>query len=45
MIALNWANRTMWTGVNLDIMRRMNSENAAPISLSPSNPNRNFTAQ
>lgn len=29
MIASNWANRTMWTGDNLDIMRGMNSESAA----------------
>jgi len=26
MTAPNWANRTMWAGDNLDIMRGMNSQ-------------------
>ena len=26
----NWANRTLWTGDNLDIMRGMNSEWRCP---------------
>ena len=31
----NWANRTLWTGDNLDIMRGMNSETADLIYLDP----------
>ncbi|MCY4080847.1 MAG: hypothetical protein OXF54_11425 [Caldilineaceae bacterium] len=31
----NWANRTMWTGDNLDIIRRMNSESVDLIYLDP----------
>ena len=31
----NWANRTMWTGDNLDIMRGMNSESVDLIYLDP----------
>ena len=35
MTAPNWANRTMWTGDNLDIMRGMNSESVDLIYLDP----------
>lgn len=31
----NWANETMWTGVNLPIMRGMNSESVDLIYLDP----------
>ncbi|MDE0142995.1 MAG: hypothetical protein OXN19_16105 [Caldilineaceae bacterium] len=45
MTAPNWANRTMWTGDNLDIMRGMNSESVDLIYLDPPfNSNRNFAA-
>ena len=41
----NWANRTMWTGDNLDIMRGMNSESVDLIYLDPPfNSNRNYAA-
>ena len=41
----NWANRTMWTGDNLDIMRGMNSESVDLIYLDPPfNSNRNYEA-
>ena len=41
----NWANRTMWTGDNLHIMRGMNSESVDLIYLDPPfNSNRNFAA-
>ena len=32
---MNWSNRTMWTGDNLDIMRGMNSESVDLIYLDP----------
>ena len=42
-ITPNWANRTMWTGDNLDIMRDMNSECVDLIYLDPPfNLNRNY---
>ena len=45
MTAPNWANRTMWTGDNLDIMRGMNSESVDLIYLDPPfNSNRNYAA-
>ena len=45
MTALNWQNRTMWTGDNLDIMRGMNSESVDLIYLDPPfNSNRNYAA-
>ena len=41
----NWANRTMFTGDNLDIMRGMNSESVDLIYLDPPfNSNRNYAA-
>ena len=41
----NWANRTMWTGDNLDIMRGMNSESVDLIYLDPPfNSNRTYSA-
>lgn len=41
----NWANRTMWTGDNLDIMRGMNSESVDLIYLDPPfNSNRDYAA-
>ena len=41
----NWANRTLWTGDNLDIMRGMNSETVDLIYLDPPfNSNRNYSA-
>ena len=41
----NWANHTMWTGDNLNIMRSMNSESVDLIYLDPPfNSNRNFAA-
>ena len=45
MAGLNWKNRTMWTGDNLDVMRGMNSETVDLIYLDPPfNSNRNFSA-
>ena len=45
MTAPNWANRTMWTGDNLHIMRGMNSETVDLIYLDPPfNSNRNYAA-
>ena len=35
MPSLNWQNRTMWTGDNLDIMRGMNSASVDLIYLDP----------
>ena len=41
----NWANRTLWTGDNLDIMRGMNSESVDLIYLDPPfNSNRLYAA-
>ena len=41
----NWQNRTMWTGDNLDIIRRMNSESVDLTYLDPPfNANRNDAA-
>ena len=41
----SWANRTMWTGDNLDIMRGMNSESVDLIYLDPPfNSNLNYAA-
>lgn len=41
----NWANRTLWTGDNLEIMRGMNSESVDLIYLDPRfNSNRNYAA-
>ena len=41
----NWANRTLWTGDNLDIMRGMNSESVDLIYLDPPfNSNRTYSA-
>ena len=41
----NWANRTLWTGDNLDIMRGMNSESVDLIYLDPPfNSNKNYSA-
>ena len=41
----NWANRSLWTGDNLDIMRGMNSETVDLIYLDPPfNSNRNYSA-
>ena len=41
----NWANRTVWTGDNLDIMRGMNSETVDLIYLDPPfNSNRSYEA-
>ena len=41
----NWANRTLWTGDNLDIMRGMNSESVDLIYLDPPfNSNRDYAA-
>ena len=41
----NWANRTLWTGDNLDIMREMNSDSVDLIYLDPPfNSNRTYTA-
>ncbi len=45
MAALNFANRTLWTGDNLDVMRGMNSETVDLIYLDPPfNSNRNYEA-
>lgn len=35
MTAPNWANCTMWTGDNLDIMRGMNSKTVDLVYLGP----------
>lgn len=41
----NWANRTIWTGDNLDVMRGMNSESVDLIYLDPPfNSNRDYAA-
>ena len=41
----NWANRTLWTGDNLDVMRGMNSRSVDLIYLDPPfNSNRTYTA-
>ena len=41
----NWANRTMWTGDNLPILRGMNSESVDLIYLDPPfNSNRDYSA-
>ncbi len=41
----NWANRTIFTGDNLDVMRGMNSESVDLIYLDPPfNSNRNYSA-
>lgn len=41
----NWANRTMWTGDNLDVMRGMNSDSVDLIYLDPPfNSNQNYAA-
>ena len=41
----NWANRTLWTGDNLDIMRGMNSESVDLVYLDPPfNSNRDYAA-
>ena len=41
----NWANRTIWTGDNLDVMRGMNSESVDLIYLDPPfNSNKNYSA-
>ena len=45
MSSLNWKNRTLWTGDNLDIMRGMNSETVDLIYLDPPfNSNRDYEA-
>ena len=45
MNGLNWSNRTLWTGDNLDIMRGMNSETVDLIYLDPPfNSNKNYSA-
>ena len=45
MAVPNWANRTLWTGDNLDIMRGMNSESVDLIYLDPPfNSNRLYAA-
>lgn len=42
---MNWKNRTIWTGDNLEIMRGMNSESVDLIYLDPPfNSNRNYSA-
>ena len=41
----NWANRTIFTGDNLDVMRGMNSDSVDLIYLDPPfNSNRNYSA-
>ena len=41
----NWANRTLWTGDNLDILRGMNSASVDLIYLDPPfNSNRHYEA-
>ena len=43
--AANWANQTIWTGDNLDVMRGMNSESVDLIYMDPPfNSNQNFAA-
>lgn len=45
MTALNWRNRTLWTGDNLDIMRGMNSTSVDLIYLDPPfNSNQDYSA-
>lgn len=45
MTALNWQNRTLWTGDNLNIMRGMNGESIDLIYLDPPfNSNRDYEA-
>ena len=45
MTELNWRNRTLWTGDNLEIMRGMNSESVDLIYLDPPfNSNRDYAA-
>ena len=45
MVTSNWANRTIFTGDNLDIMRGMNSETVDLIYLDPPfNSNKNYSA-
>ena len=45
MTTPNWANRTLWTGDNLDIMRGMNSESVDLLYLDPPfNSNRDYAA-
>ncbi len=40
---VNWKNRTLWTGDNLDIMRGMNSDSVDLIYLDPPfNSNRDY---
>ena len=42
---VNWKNRTLWTGDNLDIMRGMNSDSVDLIYLDPPfNSNRDYYA-
>ena len=41
----NWANQTIWTGDNIDVMRGMNSESVDLIYLDPPfNSNRDYAA-
>ena len=45
MVAPNFADKTIWTGDNLDILRGMNSETVDLIYLDPPfNSNRNYEA-
>ena len=45
MSGANWANRTMWTGDNLPVMRGMNSESVDLIYLDPPfNSNQDYAA-
>ena len=45
MAEQNWANRTLWTGDNLDVMRGMNSDSVDLIYLDPPfNSNRDYAA-
>ena len=45
MAEANWANRTIWTGDNLDVMRSMNSESVDLIYLDPPfNTNQDYEA-
>ena len=44
-MTLNWRNRTLWTGDNLDVMRGMNSESVDLIYLDPPfNSNTDYSA-
>ena len=44
-LEVNWANRTIWTGDNLSVMRGMNSESVDLIYLDPPfNSNRDYAA-